>query len=896
MMETKTWAHQDQALKAIASTKEKSHVIEIPCGCGKTLIMEKQINAEIPTKKNSYNVILTPTLLLIKQTIKAFQQNNYNWISIFCNKQVTKDYGFNTTNPNHIVKHLDLKIQEEIDFDEIEIYENLETEVDVETENMEDRCIMESNPKMPKNHKLDPNKQTIIICSYASINVIKSLIENTNFKVNTLVCDEGHHTISDTIQWIYESEKINKITHYTATRLAKMTNEVQGPTIFNYNIRDAIKNGVIHDYEIAVMLYKTDVYYGNQNHPERNKVISIEIDKLLTKKKNKHVLCFNAFSSSHKKTSTNTKDFTNIYKEVVSDANIFSVNSEVKAKERSKIIEDFTKDPEHKYNILFNCKMMGEGINIPKVDTVIIIESTESKCLTTQRLGRALRKNGTDTKFPLFVICVDVTENDKNLIDLRRFEDVINCLSDLAASDTQICKFINGEAVEIVKFYNEEYLTNTSIKDIKTFLKDLRDKCVKKHKITIDDRFDDYIKFYNTHGRIPREDNAIDSDESSLAYWVSRIRKNPNKLSQDQIDTLSGIPKFYWNLNDRWTTKFLQLQSYVNTYGKFPPSTELKDGKSVTTESQIFIMTCRRSKLTYSKERIKLLESINGWKWSVVNTYYDKYYELLRFYVRYGKEPVRVSSSDEEKKLCIWKDKLEKKTKVTRINQSEIKNRIFCTNIYYKLLSCKSPKDYPDIIKELEQYAQNNNMPFLNVLDEDDDEKPETKTSEIPNPNSKIKIKKGLPPVFGDIKNTSKGNNRTKEQAKFRIDCLNRFNNTCVLSGIKCVQVLDAAHIIPAEYKTYQNVNTENALLLEKTLHYAFDNFLFSINPKKMEIRISKTMQEDEVLYKRLESLTVNCEFTDLEKDHLQWHYERFKIIDSIKLKNKESEVDKKQE
>jgi superfamily II DNA or RNA helicase len=893
-METKTWAHQDQALQAIANTNERSHVIEIPCGCGKTLIMEKQINAEIPKNKYSYNVILTPSVLLIKQTIKAFQKDKYNWVSIYYGKKEGKDYGFNTTDPNYVANYLKLKIQREMDFNEVKIYENLECEIDVETENIEDRYIMNLDPKIPENNKFEENKQTVIICSYASINVLEFLIENTNFEINALICDEGHHTISNTIQWIYNCEKIDKITHYTATRIEKMTNQIQGPTIYEYKIRDAIKDGIIHDYEIAILLYKTEVYHPDQNNPQRNKAISIEIDKLLTTKKNKHILGFNAFSTSKKKTSTNTKEFTELYKEVIPNVNIFSIDSNVKAIERTKIIEDFTKDPEHKYNILFNCKMMGEGINIPKVDTVVIIESSTSKCLTTQRLGRALRKNGNDSKSPLFVICVDVSEDEKNLIDLKRFTDVISCLTDLSTMDTNISKFINGESVETVKFYNQEYLTNTTIRDLKGILNLLKGKYNKRTKKSADDRFDDYVEFYNKHGRIPREDKPINDDEKSLAFWISRIRKDPNKLTEEQKLELNNIPTFYWNLEQKWMVKFTNLEDYIRMYGRYPPSTELnKDGKIVANKLHTFISVSKREKTKLTKDQIKMLESLKGWKWSVIDAFYDSYFELLKFYVKNKKQPNK--NLDEEKALANWKKKLPDKISVTSLEPDQLENRKFYKKIYDEISGTRDINAMTKIINKLKKYAIENCSPFINVLAEDENEDEEIKT---PNPKSNIKIKAGiqLPSIFSKFDSKTKGINRTNEQAKFRADCLNRFGNTCVLSGIKCLEVLDAAHIIPAEHKTYQNVNTENALLLEKTLHYAFDNFLFSINPKKMEIRISKTMQEDEVLYKRLKKLTVNFEFTDLEKDHLQWHYERFKIIDSIKLKNKESEVDKKQE
>lgn len=65
----------------------------------------------------------------------------------------------------------------------------------------------------------------------------------------------------------------------------------------------------------------------------------------------------------------------------------------------------------------------------------------------------------------------------------------------------------------------------------------------------------------------------------------------------------------------------------------------------------------------------------------------------------------------------------------------------------------------------------------------------------------------------------------------FRQAILNAYGNTCCITGLNNVKLLEAAHIIPWNENTSLRTNPTNGLCLNPLFHSAYDNFLLSITP-----------------------------------------------------------------
>lgn len=65
---------------------------------------------------------------------------------------------------------------------------------------------------------------------------------------------------------------------------------------------------------------------------------------------------------------------------------------------------------------------------------------------------------------------------------------------------------------------------------------------------------------------------------------------------------------------------------------------------------------------------------------------------------------------------------------------------------------------------------------------------------------------------------------------EFRETVLGRFGNTCPVSGVDHVDLLDVAHVLPWSDHPDKRTDLKNVLALDKTHHAAFDGGLFTID------------------------------------------------------------------
>ena len=103
-------------------------------------------------------------------------------------------------------------------------------------------------------------------------------------------------------------------------------------------------------------------------------------------------------------------------------------------------------------------------------------------------------------------------------------------------------------------------------------------------------------------------------------------------------------------------------------------------------------------------------------------------------------------------------------------------------------------------------------------------------------------------------------------QQTFRKKLLDQFNSTCVITGCKIIDILEAAHINP--YRGEKDHHITNGLLLRADIHTLFDLDLICINPKNFNVEISDKLIGSE--YEQYNRISLN-------------QYEKLISIDALK-------------
>ena len=111
-----------------------------------------------------------------------------------------------------------------------------------------------------------------------------------------------------------------------------------------------------------------------------------------------------------------------------------------------------------------------------------------------------------------------------------------------------------------------------------------------------------------------------DEDGNALGGWVSfqRTHRTKGRLSDERADRLESLPGWSWDpKEDEWNAYFDELVAYVEEHG-----TSRVDRRHVTTSGLklgAWVSGTRtyRNKGMLREDRIKRLEALPGWVWSV---------------------------------------------------------------------------------------------------------------------------------------------------------------------------------------------------------------------------------------------------------------------------------------
>jgi predicted restriction endonuclease len=100
-----------------------------------------------------------------------------------------------------------------------------------------------------------------------------------------------------------------------------------------------------------------------------------------------------------------------------------------------------------------------------------------------------------------------------------------------------------------------------------------------------------------------------------------------------------------------------------------------------------------------------------------------------------------------------------------------------------------------------------------------------------------------------------------------------------VFTDCQVLDALEAAHIKP--YRGESDNHPENGLLLRADIHTLFDLNLIGIEPKGLQITISKELSQD-ANYKKLAGLVLNCNGQSPSRIALESRFSQFQMRNGI--------------
>ena len=471
------------------------YLVRIPCGLGKSYIIETFIENHI----NNKHLILVPSIALAEQFEEYFKFKNIN-INVYW----TNNYIFNTNN------NITLGVYNSIDkiIDDIMNITDLdsETESNDESENILneevrlintyfdyihiDECHHIFNDLIQINNQNSNSNQNINQNSNQNINqnsnqnINQNSIINSNSIVNSNQNDKN--TYITTIQEL--TANISKI-GYSAT--------INSPNIYPITLEEAIKQNYLNDFIIED--------YKLINIDDEDILFNIKCNMILNneilRKGSKFIIYCNRIETAYK--------IQNILK-LKFKLSVYT--SEQSKNERKRIINDM-KNNYIDGIISVNC--LSEGLNITCLDTCIFFDDRQSPINIIQCIGRVLRKN--NNKYETSRIIVFSKSNVRNEIP-NNFKTYVLAI----ASEFQDIKHFIRHNLII-----HDIIYSSNIEDKLSLIVDdsiINSKLVDKlnFKLASEEEFINALKIYIANDAV-EDKKAIKINNSLPAYKIPSV-------------------------------------------------------------------------------------------------------------------------------------------------------------------------------------------------------------------------------------------------------------------------------------------------------------------------------------------------------------------------------------
>ena len=446
--------HQREAIdNALLHFKDSSRGRLIhPCSAGKTLTAY-WIARDIKAKSI---LIAVPSLSLINQTLEEWANRfiadnlNASWICV-CSDETVKN----------------------VSLDSVEIdAQDLGIEVFTDPKAISDWM------------KRETSGIKVVFSTYQSGVALAEAARNSSFTFDLAVMDEAHKTVGQkgslfTHLLSDENIQISKRLFMTATErqfkgdseeiLSMDHEDVYGQTIHLYTFKEAIKDKILSDYKIVTMnvtekeiktLIESNFYIKPSGKHWRKEVESqmlaavIALRKAYSKFGFSHALSYH--SSLARATSFNDAQI--LYGKTFLESDplqTFHVQGNTPAGLRSKIFKTFT---HASTGLITNVRCLTEGVNIPKIDSILFADPKKSKVDIVQAVGRALRPHK-DKKMSYIIVPVLIDEDVDDLEAIRNktFEAILQIIRALATHDERIIEYFQALSSKPKRAANRDY-------------------------------------------------------------------------------------------------------------------------------------------------------------------------------------------------------------------------------------------------------------------------------------------------------------------------------------------------------------------------------------------------------------------------------------------------------
>jgi len=528
---------------------------------------------------------------------------------------------------------------------------------------------------------LDAPGPALVFATYHSSDVLVAAAR----RFDLTVADEAHHLAGQAdkaFASVLRGEiPTDRTLYMTATprrfrrsggdsELVGMDAEVFGPRVFDFPLSDAVAAGVVADYRVIVAAVERKVFDRVAALPEMAGIDPYLLAGAIAVVRTMGEMRLGSCVSFHTRVDR-ARTFAQLIG-VVADAlgterppgHGWSgfVHGDTSMRIRRRLLARLADD--RSWGVLGNAKALGEGVDMPALDCVAIVDPKNSEIEVMQATGRALRRP-TSSKVGTVLLPVLLAEEPDPSdplagCDRRSVDLVAGVLRALSSHDNQLSSRLTatrrqlGERTRPGAGFGAT-LRRRAARGLLRSRVELRVPggatgdiagamalhLVRQATPSWDEAHGRLLAYVAEVGAVPGQTVTVPDDTGtfSLGAWcsVQRTLRRRGLLAAERAAALEAVPGWAWEPRDEgWWAKLDLLREFVLEHGRDPHNLEVWRGH----KPGQFLNSCRAAMsdhdghwLLQFPDRIAALEAIPGWCWNTKDRQWDESFAKLEKWV-----------------------------------------------------------------------------------------------------------------------------------------------------------------------------------------------------------------------------------------------------------------------
>lgn len=331
------------------------------------------------------------------------------------------------------------------------------------------------------------------------------------------------------------------------------------------------------------------------------------------------------------------------------------IDGQMPGRARDLLLDQLGGHTQNQLKVLANAKVLTEGVDVPTLDGIAVLDPKRSPIAIYQSAGRSFRLDPENPDkvativIPVFVRA-DSDLDDAAILASSAFDTVWHELLAMRMLDERFAEWVDGFRLEKGKLPTGTNPSIPSSAQLETnlhevfgddFANSFMLKLVDMTTASWEEWFGILQKYVEEKGNALVPAAYETADGRKLGSWVNlqRTNKITNKatLTPERIDRLSKVAGWSWDvLTDKWEEGFNHLLDYVKAYGHalVPGLYRAADGYKLGSWVNSQRTNKVSNKATLTPERIDRLAKVARWEWDARAAAWEEGFNQLLDYVK----------------------------------------------------------------------------------------------------------------------------------------------------------------------------------------------------------------------------------------------------------------------